>query len=259
MSGRRGEAPASEPPAMPLVVARGLRKSYRRGPEVVHALRGVSFELTPGELVVLVGPSGSGKSTLLGLLCGWEEPDGGEVAWTASSPSGSGRGGVVSGGFRRRPWHDVGIVPQRLGLIEELSVRENVGFPVRLGRTAPGAVGLDEAEGARRVEALLRSLGLSQLADRSPAEISMGERQRAALARALVLLPRLLLADEPTGHQDEGWSKGVLTVLALAVRRGAACLLATHNKEALRVADRALAIRDGRLRPLARASRPTPG
>jgi putative ABC transport system ATP-binding protein len=95
------------------------------------------------------------------------------------------------------------------------------------------------------VETLLGALGLQALADRHPAEISIGEQQRTAVARALVFLPRLLLADEPTGHQDETWARGVLRLLRLAADKGVCCLLATHNREVVRYADRPLGIKDG--------------
>jgi putative ABC transport system ATP-binding protein len=208
-----------------LLAARGLFKSYRRGPEEVHALADVGFDLHPGELVALIGPSGSGKTTLLNLIVGWEEPDSGDIEWSGQHVPAA-----------DRMWWDLAIVPQRLGLIEELSVSENIQLPARLGqRPAP--------EG--RAEELMDSLGLSQFADRMPTEISLGEQQRTGLARALVSDPRLLLADEPTGHQDAVWGRGVLRTLRRACEQGTTCLVATHNEEILKYVDRVLAIRDG--------------
>lgn len=217
--------------AAPFLEATDVWKSYRRGPEHVRALARVTFSLRAGEVVALVGRSGSGKTTLLNVLCGWERPDRGDVRWL------DGRAGAAPA---ERPWTDLAIVPQGLGLLEELSVEENVELPLRLSRD-----GLGEAEARRRVPPLLKALGLDRLADRNPPEISMGEHQRAALARALVVVPRLLLADEPTGHQDEGWARGVFNLLRMAARRGVCCLVATHNTEAVRFADRVLHIRDG--------------
>jgi putative ABC transport system ATP-binding protein len=180
-------------------------------------------------VVVLIGPSGSGKTTLLNVLCGWERPEHGEVLWLGHPVTGK-LGGV--------PWAQLSVVPQNLGLMEELSVRENVLAPVRLG-----ARGSEED-----VDDLLRAFGLDHLSDRSPWEISLGEQQRAAVARALVLGPTLLLADEPTAHQDEGYAKTVYRVLRAATSLGTTCLIASHNQEALRAADRVLAIRDGVVR-----------
>jgi ABC-type lipoprotein export system ATPase subunit len=214
-----------------LIEVRRLSKSYHRGSETVHALRDVSFSLRPGEVVALFGRSGSGKSTLLNVLCGWEEPDEGEIAW-------SGNGGRTA--LADRLWAEIAIVPQTLGLVGELTVRENVELPLRLS----GATG---SRAKRRVLGLLSSLGLEALADRGPEEISIGEQQRTAVARALSLSPRLVLADEPTGHQDAGWASGVLQALREAAGEGTCCLIATHNSEAVPFADSILAIRDGRL------------
>ena len=213
----------------PLVEVRGVSKSYRRGPEEVHALQGAELTLHDGELVALVGPSGSGKTTLLNVICGWEHPDGGEVRWL---------GDELEVPPERCLWSDIAILPQDLGLLEELTVRENVELPIRLG-------GLQRSEHADRVTDLLESLGLGAYGNRAPGEISLGEQQRAALARALVVRPRLVLADEPTGHQDAEWAAGVFRAFREAADAGASCLVATHSEEFLRYADRVLAIRDG--------------
>jgi putative ABC transport system ATP-binding protein len=139
-----------------------VHKSYRRGPEEVHALRGVSFELGVGEIVALVGPSGSGKTTLLNVLCGWEWPDQGDVRWADGSDTSA----------DRRGWSEIGILPQSLGLVEELSVYENVELPSRLA-------GSKEKESEKaRIDELLATFGLDELADRAPSEVSLGEQQR---------------------------------------------------------------------------------
>jgi putative ABC transport system ATP-binding protein len=227
-----------------LIEARDLRKTYRRGPEEVHALDGVSFALSPGEVVALMGPSGSGKTTLLNVVCGWETPDTGEVRWSDDGASSRERSAT-------KPWGDLAIVPQDIGLLEELSVRENVDLPQRLsGTTGPDA--------ARRVEALLRAFGLDSYADRQPGETSLGEQQRIALARAMILSPRLFLADEPTGHQDAGWAQVVFRSLRWLAARGTCCLIATHSGEFLRYVDRVLAMRDGRLEGTTRISETLP-
>jgi putative ABC transport system ATP-binding protein len=220
--------------AAALVQVDGIEKTYRRGSEQVHALAGVRFELHPGEMVALIGRSGSGKSTLLSILCGWERADAGTVTWTDHPEIAA----------ADRPWSDLAVVPQRLGLIEELSVRENVTLPLRVG--ADRRTHLEPPH--EDPDALLEELGLAGFADRGPNETSIGEQQRTAIARAAVLSPKLLLADEPTGHQDEGWAKGVLQVLHRAAGRGSCCLIATHNEYALRFADRVLNIADGVVR-----------
>jgi putative ABC transport system ATP-binding protein len=212
-----------------LLGASELAKTYRRGAEDVRALAGASLHVAAGELVTLIGPSGSGKTTLLSVLAGWEHPDAGAIVWR----------GAPLPHPETLTWSDVAVVPQTLGLLEELSIRENVELPLRLG---PGA------DGRVRAGELLETLGLSGLADRLPDEVSLGEQQRAAVARALVLEPAFLIADEPTGHQDAGWTRGVLDVLRVFASGGGACLVATHHKAFVRFADRVLAIGDGQVR-----------
>lgn len=210
-------------------------KSYRRGPEVVTALADATITLSGGELVALVGPSGSGKTTLLNVLVGWEQPDTGHVVWPARpNPSSPLR------------WHEVGILPQRLGLLEELTIRENIQVPLMLSPTRPPA------------DDLIATLGLSDVTDRFPEEVSLGEQQRAAIARALVLAPPLVVLDEPTGHQDEQSAAVVLDTLQRASRRGSTCLVATHAVDAIAIADRVLHIRDGRVYGPGRTAAPLP-
>src|SRR5438093_8319810 len=149
----------------------------------------------------------------------------GAVGSRGRAPAG---GSIMDGGGH--PPSDAGPARGALG-------QGNVELPVRLGR-GDGAF-------TRRIDGFLSFLGLDALADRTPNEVSIGEQQRTALARALVLGPTLLLADEPTGHQDEGWAKAVFRLLHMVARRGTTCLIGTPNEEAVRIADRALAIRDG--------------
>lgn len=204
-----------------------VSKRFHRGDEVVHALEDVSVTFRAGEVVGLVGRSGSGKTTLLSILAGWEAPDEGAVNWVDDI------GGALPA------WRDIAVVPQKLGLIEELSVRDNIAYPARLaGR-------LDDT--AEFVEDLLVDLGLDQLADRVPRETSVGEQQRTALARALVLSPRVLLADEPSGHQDRSWTEGVFKAIERAAASGTCVVVATHNEEVIPHLSRVLTMTDGRI------------
>ena len=202
----------------------GVTKTYGRGDEEVHALDGVDLHVEPGEVVGLVGRSGSGKTTLLNVAAGWDDPDAGAV----DRPGGSAPG-----------WSDVAVVPQHLGLMDELSVRENVEYPARLARC------LDDRR--ELIEDLLERLGLAGMQHRSPTETSLGEQQRTAVARAVVLAPSLLVADEPTAHQDAGWAAAVLRTLGDATIAGSACVVATHDPDVLGAVDRTIRIADGRL------------
>jgi ABC-type lipoprotein export system ATPase subunit len=216
--------------SQPVLAGERLSKTYRRGAEEVHALDDVTLALRPGEVAGLVGRSGSGKTTLLNVLSGWEQPDGGTLTW-----SGNGAHGLLA----ELPWRDLAVVPQSFGLMEELTVRENVEYPARLAERLP--------ELSDRVDELLGALGLEDLAGRLPVETSIGEQQRTALARALVLSPKLLLADEPTGHQDAGWTERVFVCLRDAAARGTSCLVATHNPAAAPYFDVAHTMSNGRL------------
>jgi putative ABC transport system ATP-binding protein len=231
-SARTRGGPGAAPPsssATPVLEVRRVSRSYRRGEETVHAVENASLTLREGEVVGLIGRSGSGKTTLLSLISGWEPPDGGRIEWADGRPM-----------KVYVPWKDLAVVPQRLGLMDSFTVRENVEYPARLGDV------LDERRDT--VDELLGALGLGELQHRYPSEISVGEQQRAALARALVLSPRLLLADEPTGHQDRATMERVFAAMRRAAEEGTSCLIATHDEEAASRLDRVISMADGRVR-----------
>jgi putative ABC transport system ATP-binding protein len=215
-------APRSLEDAPVVMEARAVTKSFAYGGGDVHAVSDVTLGLRRGELGVLLGRSGSGKSTLLTLLAGWQQPDAGEI---------------VPSGPAAWTWSELGYLPQRFGLVPELTVRENVELPARLaGRR-------EELSG--RTDELLRDLGLDELAGRRPPETSIGQQQRTALARALVLRPTVLIADEPSSHQDAGWHDAVWALLARAANEGTACLAATHEPEAATYATSVWEIAEG--------------
>jgi putative ABC transport system ATP-binding protein len=215
----RFERTAREPGA-PAIVLERLSKSY--GSTTV--VDDVSLELQPGELGVLVGRSGSGKSTALMLAGGWLSPDSGAARVPGSS------GGAPP------PWGQTSYLSQRFGLLPELSIAENIALPLRLA-------GSDDGDRAAEV---MDDLSLAELAGRLPAETSVGQQQRAALARALVRRPEALLADEPTSHQDARSAELVWSALVAACDRGTTCLVATHEEHAP-FADRLWRISDGRI------------
>jgi ABC-type lipoprotein export system ATPase subunit len=213
-----------------LVEARGVAKVYGSGPAAVAALQDVDLRIGAGQLLVVLGPSGSGKTTLLNVIAGWEHADAGTIERLTGR---AGAGSAIPG------WEELAVVPQKLGLFDELSVRENLEYPARLnGR-------LDELRG--RVDELMGDLGIAHLAGRYPKETSLGEQQRTAVARALVLAPTLVLADEPTGHQDAASERRVLEAFGRAAAEGGSCLIATHNASLAPRLDRVLEMADGRL------------
>jgi ABC-type lipoprotein export system ATPase subunit len=213
---------------------RSVTKHYRQGGEVVAALDGVDLRIGAGEFVALVGPSGSGKSTLLHLAGGIDRPDAGEVLVGGVDLAGLGAAGRAR--LRRRR---IGFVFQFFALLPTLTVQENVELPL----TFEG----DRAAPARASE-LLERVGLGGKAGRYPGELSGGEMQRVAMARALVAGAPLILADEPTGNLDSATGTDVLDLLAEQVRAaGATLLLVTHDEAASGRADRVLSLRDGQL------------
>ncbi|MEU4719313.1 ABC transporter ATP-binding protein [Nonomuraea dietziae] len=224
----------------PLVVVEGLRKVYRSGPKEVLALREVSFEAHPGELVAIRGRSGSGKTTLLNQIGGLDRPDAGRVVVAGQEVTSLPEEALLA--LRRDV---VGFVFQSFGLIPVLSAAENVGVPMRLARTP-----VEERE--KRVRMLLSLVGLEQHLNQRPYELSGGQRQRVAIARSLANRPRLLLADEPTGQLDSQTGRQIMQLIRALVRsEGVTALVATHDQSLITLADRVLEISDGVLREAA--------
>ena len=198
------------------------------------ALAGVDVEVLPAEFVALIGPSGSGKSTLLHLAGGLDQPDSGRVLLDARDLASMSVGDRAR--LRRR---EIGFVFQFFHLIPTLTVAENVELPLILdGRR----------DGESAVADVLRRVDIADRAAHYPGELSGGEMQRTAIARALVSRPRLILADEPTGNLDSATGSEILDLLsAQVVDAGAALLMVTHDAGAASRATRVLALRDGML------------
>ena len=210
-----------------------VSRCYERGDEVVRAIDGVSFELAAGESVALVGASGSGKSTLLNLVSAVDRPTTGRVLVCGVDLAEAPEEALV--GLRR---HCIGLVFQAFHLVPHLTVEENVALPLAL----------DGRRDETRVESLVERVGLAHRRTHYPSELSGGEQQRTALARALVHRPRIVVADEPTGNLDSHTGAAVLGLLEeLQREEGAALLLATHDDKVSRVADRIVRLRDGKI------------
>jgi ABC-type lipoprotein export system ATPase subunit len=216
----------------PVLRADGLVKSVGSGRAHRRVLDGVSLTVAPDEIVAVLGRSGSGKSTLLNLLGCLDEPDSGEITLAGERLTGRSARALARARLRH-----VGFVFQQFQLIEECTGFENVLMPTRLPGAPPG--------GARRAARLISDLGIESVADHLPHELSGGEQQRFALARALVNDPELVLADEPTGSLDA--ENGAAVLELLRGLGGRATVIVTHEPEAAAVADRVLHLIDGRL------------
>jgi putative ABC transport system ATP-binding protein len=213
---------------------RGLAKSYGAAP----LLAGIDLDVRAGEWVAIVGESGSGKSTLLNIVAGLDRPDAGEVCIDGKRLDYGDDDALAL--WRRR---HAGFVFQAFHLLPYLDVRDNVALPLAL-------LGVARAERMKRAEAALAAVGLAPMAARRPASLSGGEMQRAAIARALVHAPSLVLADEPTGNLDSDNAARVLQCFGDAVRgSNAAALMVTHSPVAAAAANRTLRLTAGRLHP----------
>jgi len=215
-----------------LLAATDVVRSYP-GAQGVLAVRGASLALAERDFVALMGPSGSGKTTFIGLMSGLDAPDEGEVLW----------GDAPVAAMSREDRRDLrrsrmGVVFQSFGLLPTLSAIENVELPLRVAGVALG-------DARDRAAAWLERLGLADRLDNRTYELSAGQQQRVAVARALITDPEVVLADEPIAEVDTENADLILEALWDVIRRGGAVLAATHNPEALRYANRVVLFRDG--------------
>jgi putative ABC transport system ATP-binding protein len=226
-------------PTAPIFVAHGLTKVYRMGEAEVQALRGIDLEIRPGEFIVLLGPSGSGKSTLLNILGGLDAPTSGEVRFLEHSLTGADEAELTR--YRRE---HVGFVFQFYNLIPSLTARENVALVTEI------------AIDPMRPEEALTLVGLAERLDHFPSQLSGGEQQRIAIARAVAKRPQVLLCDEPTGALDYETGKLVLDVIAkINAELGTTAMVITHNAAIAGMADRVLRIANGRIAAVERPAR----
>jgi putative ABC transport system ATP-binding protein len=213
-----------------------VRKVYRHGENEITALAGVSLEIAKGEFAVVMGPSGSGKSTLLHLIGGLDRPSGGELLVDQRLIGQMDDDQVTL--FRRTK---VGFVFQFFNLLPTLSALENVALPLVLD-------GRSKQEADERARGLLREVALEERQDHLPEEMSGGEIQRIAIARALAFNPPILLADEPTGNLDSRTGESILSLLRQINREnGATIVMVTHSEAAARYGNRTIFLRDGRV------------
>jgi putative ABC transport system ATP-binding protein len=220
---------------MPLIEIKNVKKHYTSGDDVVEALRGVDISIEVGEFITIMGQSGSGKSTLLSVLGGMNHPTSGEVEMAGVKlyqlP------GEKLADFRAQ---NLGFVFQSFHLIQYLTAIENVMLPLAIVKMSTEA-----KRTTARIS--LERVGLGTKLDRLPNQLSGGEQERVAIARAIVNNPHILLADEPTGNLDEAAGQNVLEILADFARSGAAVLLVTHDPRAAQMAGRIVNMNSGRL------------
>ncbi|MBU7578866.1 MAG: ABC transporter ATP-binding protein [Porphyrobacter sp.] len=218
----------------PIVSLKGLRRSFEQGGQRIDVLRGVDLDIMPGEIVALLGPSGSGKSTLLQAVGLLEGGFAGSI--TIAGSSAEDMAGDARTQLRRE---HLGFVYQFHHLLPDFDARENVVMPQMI-------LGTTRTQAQARADSLLTSLGLGERLTHRPSQLSGGEQQRVAVARALANRPALVLADEPTGNLDEHTSDTVLgQFLALVRGEGSAALVATHNERLAAKMDRVVRLKEG--------------
>jgi len=220
----------------PLAVeAVGLERTYASGRATVAALAGVTIGIRRGEFVAVMGPSGSGKSTLLNVVAGLERPTGGMVR-----VDGEDLAKLDEEALARHRSKRVGMVFQAFNLLPRFRVVDNVALPLAFS-------GIPTAERTRRARAMLDRLGMSSRADHRSNELSGGELQRAAIARALIGEPAILLADEPTGNLDSANGAALIALFEELHAQGQTVLLVTHDAQIAAHAERTIRMRDGRV------------
>ena len=219
---------------MNIVTIQNLKKYYGKGENQVKALDGIDLSIEKGKFTAIIGASGSGKTTLLNMIGALDRPDEGEVIVDGVRLSGMKEKELAV--FRRSK---VGFVYQNFNLVPTLTVRENILFPLSLSGNTPDMAFFQE---------ITQTLGLSERLDAFPEQLSGGGQQRAAIARALIMRPALILADEPTGNLDSRNGQNVLGLLKLSVETWHQTLIMiTHNLELAQMADRVVRIEDGRI------------
>jgi putative ABC transport system ATP-binding protein len=216
------------------VSCRGVTKDYGKGPDAVHALRGVNLEVNAGELLMLVGPSGCGKTTLISVIAGILDQDAGDVRVFGNDMKGMKQRARTA--YRGQ---SIGFVFQAFNLLPALTAAENVAVPLLI-------LGVPRREALERARAVLDSVGIGNRAKSLPAELSGGQQQRVAIARSLVHEPKLIVCDEPTSSLDQDTGHKIMEILRdVALARDRALVIVTHDSRTFSFADRIARMNDG--------------
>ena len=222
---------------MTILEVKSLKKIYttRFGGNQVQALSNVSFSVEQGEYVAIMGESGSGKTTLLNILAALDQPTSGQVLLDGQALSGISEKELAA--FRRK---NLGFVFQEFNLLDTFSIRDNILLPLVLSNTS-----VSEME--KRLQPVVQQLGIASLLNKYPYEISGGQKQRTAVARAIITNPRLILADEPTGALDSKTGKEIMGIFSDLNATGKTVILITHDRQIASYAKRLITIQDGRI------------
>ena len=220
----------------PVIQVRNLHKVYSIGQNKVHALNGVSLDIYEGEFCAIVGTSGSGKSTMLNMLAGLEKPTKGMVVINGAHIEKMNENQLVK--FRR---DHVGFIIQSINLLQTMTAQENVALPLTFR-------GTEKKERLKKAGELLELVGLPEHKKHKPNEMSGGQQQRVGVARALVVDPEIIFADEPTGNLDSNTSKDIMNMMQKVVKeQGKTLVMVTHDNHLAAIADRVFHIIDGKI------------
>ncbi|MBO5036739.1 MAG: ABC transporter ATP-binding protein [Clostridia bacterium] len=218
-----------------MITLKGICKTYGKGDGLVTALRPIDLEIKKGEMIAIMGKSGSGKSTLLNLLAGLDTPDSGEFIYNGSPINTKNQNKMAK--FRR---NDVGFVVQHFALIDEYSVQQNIGLPLRYGR-------LKGTSTKKRIKEIAERLEISEKLRKYPSQLSGGQAQRVAIARAIAHKPSILLADEPTGALDEETGKSIMNLFREINKEGTTVIVVTHDANVASFCQRTIRLHDGNI------------
>ncbi|MBQ5850973.1 MAG: ABC transporter ATP-binding protein [Lachnospiraceae bacterium] len=222
--------------AKTVIEVKNLKKTYHIGENKVRALRGVSFSIEKGQFCAIVGTSGSGKSTLLNMLAGLEKPTAGEIIIAGEHIENKTENQLVK--FRRE---HIGFIFQAYNLMGTMNAVENVALPLTFR-------GVPKAERTRRAKKMIHLVGLDKYWDHKPNQMSGGQQQRVGVARALVLKPDIIFADEPTGNLDSNTSNEIMELMKTVVReRHNTLIMVTHDNNLASIADKIIRIVDGQI------------